>query len=110
MNPHLAIALNLYESRNIDIQSLIGWHLCHGIVVSTPCAFAMGFHTSSKNLEEAVAFEESDTLYVTMCCGNMLDALKPFKNKYKYIAFRRDFKQSSRNRLLSMKAFYSKLR
>jgi len=110
MNQHLATALKLYESRNINLQDLIGWHLCHGIVVSTPCAFAIGFHTNSRNLEEAVAFEESDTLYVTMCCGNMLDALKPFKNKYKYIAFQRDFKQSNRNRLLSMKTFYSKLR
>jgi|LakMenE18May11ns_1017448.scaffolds.fasta_scaffold9479519_2 hypothetical protein len=110
MNPHLAIALNLYESRNIDIQSLIGWHLCHGIVVSTPDVFALCFHSKSDDSEDAVLFEEADTLYVTICCGDMASGLRTLKDNYKYIAFRRDFKGSSRNRLLNMKTFYSKLR
>lgn len=34
MNVHLATALNLYESNDIDLQSLIGWRLYHGIVVT----------------------------------------------------------------------------
>jgi hypothetical protein len=109
MNPHFTTALNLYESNNVDFQSLIGWHLCHGIVVSTPEVFAMGFHCYSSNPEKAVALEESDTLYVTICCGDMASGLKPFKDKYKYIAFRRDFKGSEYSRLLSMKKFHSKL-
>ncbi len=109
MNPYLKIASNLYEKINTDFQALIGWHLSYGIVVSSPYFFALGFHVKSSNLEEAVAFEDSDTLYVTMCCGSMASALKPFKDNYKYIAFRRDFKKSSRDRLINMKKFYSKL-
>jgi hypothetical protein len=109
MNLHFATALNLYESNNIDLRNLVGWHLCYGIVVSNPDAFALGFHSKSEDVDQAVAFEDSDTLYVTMCCGDMAAALKPFKNNYKYIAFRRDFKGSSRNRLLSINKFYSKL-
>lgn len=110
MNVHLAAALNLYESNDIDLQSLIGWHLCYGIVLSTPKFFAFGFHSHSEEPEKAVAFEHSDTLYVTMCCGDMLSALQPLKDDYEYIAFTRDFKGSERVRLLDMEAFYLKLR
>ena len=109
MNPHLATAINLYESNDIDIKSLILWHLCHGIVVCNPEVFALCFHCNSDNLEKAVQFEESNTLYVTMCCGNMSSGLGVFRDNYDYISFRRDFKGSSRTRLLSMKKFYSKL-
>jgi hypothetical protein len=109
MNPYFATALDLYESNNIDLRNLVGWHLCYGIVVCSPGVFALGFHSKKDNPEQAVPFNESDTLYVTICCGDMEEGLKPFKNDYKYIAFRRDFKGSSRNRLLSMDKFYSKL-
>lgn len=110
MNSHLQTALNLYEPSNINMQSVIGWHLSHGIVISTPDVFALGFHSRSSDVENATLFEESDTLYVTICCGDMASGLQALKDNYKYIAFRRDFKGSSRNRLLNMKTFYSKLR
>jgi hypothetical protein len=109
VNSHLATALTLYESNNIDLQSLIGWHLCHGIVISNPKVFALCFHSNSDDPEKAVSFEESDTLYVTMCCGDMASGLGVFRNDYDYISFRRDFKGSIRTRLLNMKKFYSKL-
>ena len=110
MNLHLATAHTLYESNDIDIQSLIGWHLCHGIVLSTPKVFALCFHSHSSQPDKAVAFEHSDTLYVTMCCGDMLSGLRPLKDDYEYIAFNRDFKGSERIRLLGMETFHSKLR
>jgi hypothetical protein len=110
VNFHLATALTLYESNDIDLQSLIGWHLSYGIVLSTPKVFALCFHSHSEEPDKAVAFEHSDTLYVTMCCGDMLSGLRPLKDDYEYIAFNRDFKGSERTRLLGMEAFYSKLR
>ena len=110
MNPHLATALALYESNNIDLQDLIGWHLSYGVVLSTPKVFALCFHSNSEEPDEPVVFEHSDTLYVTMCCGDMLAGLLPLKDDYEYISFCRDFKGSSRTRLLDMEAFYSKLR
>lgn len=109
MNPHLQTALKLYESQNIDMQSLIGWHLLHGIVISTGKVFALCYHASSNDVGEAVAFEQADTLFVTICCGDMASVLKPLKDNYKYLSFRRDFKKSSRTRLLNMNKFYSKL-
>jgi hypothetical protein len=110
MTSHLATALTLYESNNIDLQSLIGWHLSYGVVLSTPKVFALCFHSHSSEPDKAVAFEHSDTLHFTMCCGDMLSGLRPFKDDYKYLSFRRDFKGSERTRLLSMEKFYSKLR
>jgi len=110
MNPHLATALNLYESNNIDLQSLIGWHLSYGIVLSTPKVFALCFHSHSDDPNKAVAFEHSNTLYVTMCCGSMLSGLFYLKDDYEYIAFRRDFKGSTRTRIIKIEEFYLKLR
>jgi hypothetical protein len=109
MNIHLANAIDLYESNDIDIQRLIQWHLCYGIVASTPKVFALCFHSNSDDPEKAVSFEESDTLYVTICCGDMENGLGLVKDNYDYISFRRDFKGSIRTRLLNMKKFYSKL-
>jgi hypothetical protein len=110
MTTHLATALALYESNSIDLQSLIGWHLSYGIVLSTPKVFALCFHSRNSEPEKAVTFEQSDTLYVTMCCGNMLSGLQSLKGDYKYISFRRDFKESSRRRLFSIIKFYSKIK
>jgi hypothetical protein len=110
MNKHVEQSRNLYESHGIDFQSLLGWHLCYGIVVSIPSVFALFYYSHSSSPETPVSNDDSDTLYATMCCGNMRDALDAIKNNYEYIAFRRDFKGSSRNRLLNMKKFYSKLK
>jgi len=110
MNKHLELSRKLYESHDIDFQSLLGWHFCYGVVVSTSTVFALFYYSKSDAPEFAVAPEEADTLYATMCCGSMRDALSLFKNKYRYVSFRRDFKGSSRNRLLNMKKFYSKLK
>lgn len=109
MNINLATAIDLYESNDIDIQRLIQWHMCYGVVISTPRVFALCFHSDSKHPENAVTFTESDTLYVTICCGDMENGLGPFKDDYDYISFRRDFKGLNRTRLLNMKKFYSKL-
>jgi hypothetical protein len=110
MNPHLATALTLYESNHIDLQRLISWHLCYGVVISTPKVFALCFHSHSAEPDKAVAFEHSDTLFVTICCGDMLSGLQLLKDDYEYISFNRDFKGAERTRLLGMEAFYSKLR
>jgi hypothetical protein len=110
MNPHLATALTLYESKDIDLQRLIGWHLSYGIVLSTPKFFALCFHSHSEDPGTPVAFEHSDTLYVTMWSGDMRNGLAFLKDDYEYISFCRDFKGSSRTRLMNTEKLFSKLR
>jgi hypothetical protein len=110
MNPHLAKAIKLYESHCIDIKPILDWHLCNGIVICNPDAFALCFHTVSHALGGAVDYEHSDTLFVTMCCGNTLRSLRPLKDLYRFISFQRGFKNSERFRLLDMERFYSKIK
>lgn len=110
MNPHLKTAINLYESHDIDFKQVLDWHLCFGVVVCNNDTFAMGFHTDSADIGSAVLYEHSDTLFVTMCCGDMVRGLSPFKEDYEYISFQRGFKNSHRFRLLNMAKLYSKLK
>lgn len=110
MNPHFQKALGIYEKRGIDFKKLLGWHLCHGIVVSNPDVFALCHHAQSSSLPHAVEYHLSDTLFVTFCTGNMRYGLRPFVDRYEYIAFQRDFKNSPRRRLVGMREFFSKLK
>jgi len=110
MNPHLAKAIEIYEKQGTDFQKLLTWHLCHGVVVCNPDVFALGFHSDSRNLPEAVEFHHSDTLFVTFSAGDMRPDLIPLANHYKFIAFQRQFKNSPRIRLLEMGDFLSKLK
>jgi len=109
MNPHFQKALGIYGKHGINFEKLIGWHLCHGIVVCNPDVFAMAYHTDSRDLPAAVQFHHSDTLFVTFFTGNMRHGLRPYLDCYEFIAFQRDFKNSPRVRLIEMREFYSKI-
>ena len=78
MNKHLAKAIALYEENDIDFQQLLTWHLCHGIVVCDHDSFSMCYFSDSESPETPCLFEHSDTLFVTICTGNMEKALRKF--------------------------------
>lgn len=109
MNPHLAKASEIYEKQGVDLQKLIGWHLCHGVVICNPFVFALCYHADSQNPLGAVEFHHSDTLFVTFCTGDMRVGISPFVSYYQYLAFQRSFKGSPRIRLLDMRQFFKKL-
>jgi hypothetical protein len=109
MNPHLQLSADIYEKQGTDLQKLIGWHLCHGVVICNPFVFALCHHADSRDLPGAVEFHHSDTLFVTFCAGSMRFGLAPFVDRYRFIAFQRQFKNSPRIRLLDMGEFYKKL-
>ena len=69
----------------------------------------MAHHADSRDLPDAVEFHHSDTLFVTFFTGNMRHGLRPYLDRYEFIAFQRDFKPSPRVRLMRMREFYSKL-
>jgi hypothetical protein len=69
----------------------------------------MGFRTNSANSDCPVGIEESDTLFVTMCCGDMQKCLSAFQNDFKFIAFRRSFKNSPMVRTYPMEKFIKTL-
>ena len=107
MNQHFEKAAKTYGK---DFQQLLSWHLCFGIVVSDVDSFCLGFFSQENSPEEACEFHHCDTLFVTMCVGDMRKALGKFLNDFKYIAFRREFKNSPRIRSYDIQQFYSKLK
>jgi hypothetical protein len=107
MNPHLERAGQIYGN---DFQKLLSWHLCFGVVVSDYDSFCLGFFSQEDSPEEACAFHHCNTLFVTMCVGDMRKALGKFVNDFQYIAFRREFKNSPRIRSYDIQQFYSKLK
>ena len=110
MNDYLKQTLHIYERNKINFHSVLDWHLCHGIVVSCFDGFALGFYVSSEDPTIAVEMCHSDSLFVTMCCGNMHKCLEPFKDDFEYIIFQREFKNSPKLRGFSMKKFFNKLK
>lgn len=109
MNEHFQKAAQLYEKQGTDFQKLLGWHLCHGVVICNPFVFALCYHSDSKDLSGAVEFHHGDTLFVTFCTGDMRFGLAPFIDHYRFLAFQRQFKGSTRIRLMDMRKFYEKL-
>jgi hypothetical protein len=107
MNQHAVKALQIYKE---DFQQLLNWHLCFGIVVSNNDVFALGFFSQNHSPEKACEIHDSNTLSVTICVGNMREALRGFSNDFEYIAFRREFKNSPNMRLHNLQKFYSKLK
>jgi hypothetical protein len=110
MNPHLEKAIQIYAQDHIDIQPLIAWHLCHGIVVCDSDCFALGFSCFKKECAQAVKLSSGDTLFVTFSTGDMHRGLQKYIQDYEFIAFKRSFKGSNRIRIYDMYQFYSKLK
>ena len=107
MNKHLAKAIEFYGD---DLQQLLDWHLCYGIVVSSHEYLAFGFYSNVKNPESPVEPHNSNTLFVTFSTGNMQKALQQFICKFDYIAFQRSFKGDNRIGVYNIKKFYLKLK
>lgn len=107
MNRHLAKAIEIYGD---DIQQLLAWHLCYGIVVSSDEYLAFGFYSDIEQPEQAVEYHHADTLFVTFSTGNMQKALQQFIDRFNYIAFQRSFKGNNRIGVYNIQKFYSKLK
>ncbi len=98
MNHHLAQAIAIYDQHGIDFQQLLTWQLCHGVMLSVPSVFAIGFCSRSSKPDEP-SCNDPDTLFVSYCSGCMATLLQSFNGKFKYVSFQRDIKQSPKLRL-----------
>jgi hypothetical protein len=107
MNRHLGEALKIYGK---DFHELLYWHLCFGVVISDAECFALCFYSQEETPDQACKVHHSNTLFVTMCVGDMRKSLGKFLDDFKYIAFQREFKNSPRVRVYNMQQFYSKLK
>lgn len=107
MNKHLAEAIEIYGE---DLQQLLAWHLCHGIVVCDPDCFAIGFESQYCKPTEAFKLGSGNTLFVTFCTGDMRSGLQKYIQDYEFISFNRDFKKEGDLKVYDMYKFYSKLK
>jgi hypothetical protein len=109
MNEHLKQSIEIFEQHEINFHALFDWHLRHGIVVACSDGFAMGFYSHHEDSDSPVEIQYSDTLFVTMCCGNMQRCLAAFQDDFEFIAFQRSFKNSPMVRTYPMKKFIKTL-
>lgn len=109
MNEHIAKTIQIYKEHEIGFHDLFAWHLRHGIIFNSFDGFAMGFFARHEDPDSPVGIQDSDTLFVTMCCGNMQKCLSAFHNDFKFIAFQRSFKNSPMVRIYPMKKFIKTL-
>jgi hypothetical protein len=109
VNTPLATAINLYEKENYDFHKLLTWHLAHGIVFCDSECFAMGYPCVRDAPETPVLRDQADTLFVTMCAGDMRKGLSQFACEFKFISFQRTFKGSERVRTFPMIQFFKRL-
>ena len=107
MNHHLAKAIDFYGE---NLQQLLAWHLCYGIVVCDLDCFAIGFESEHSEPTEAVELGYGNTLFVTFCTGDMRSVLSKYTQDYEFIAFNRDFKKEGDLKMYYMYKFYSKLK
>ena len=110
MNQYLEKAREDYGKHNIDFQSFLGWHLCHGFVLCWSDAFSMGYYCDSSDPLTPCLRHHADTLFVTYHAGDMDASLSMFHDQFDFIAFQRSFKGSDRVRLLPIESLKSKLK
>jgi hypothetical protein len=110
MNEYLEQSIKIYEHHGIDFHGLLNWHLCHGIVIASFDGFAMGYYTRREDPTNPSTIYHSDSLFVTMCCGNMQKCLESFKDDFDFIIFQRSFKNSPRVRAYPMQKFFKQLK
>lgn len=107
---HVQHAIQLYEKHGGDFGYALQWHLAHGVVVSAPDCFMLGFFCSRDQPWDAIEVGKADCVHVTMCIGNMRVAGMQIVEAMPYIAYQRQFKNDSRLRITNFRKFYNKLK
>jgi hypothetical protein len=106
MNQHLKHAYELYETQGINFSELLKWHLLNGVVLSLPTCFLLAYFCKSSDIETVVSKDEGDCVFITMCIGDMHEAGKQIIDMAEKIAYKREFKGSSKIRIKNFKEFY----
>ena len=109
MNSHLATALTIYESNNANFAELLKWHLAYGVVVSLPDCFMFGYFCDRNKPTQPKLLEESDCVFITLCVGNMRQAVLQIVELVPWVAYKREFKGDTRIRITNFKKLFKKL-
>jgi len=109
VNSHLATALTIYESNNANFAELLKWHLAYGVVVSLPDCFMFGYFCDRNKPTQPKLLEESDCVFITLCVGNMRQAVLQIVELVPWVAYKREIKGDTRIRITNFKKLFKKL-
>ena len=102
-------AKNIYTLAGGDFHGQVGWHLVHGIVISIPLAFCMGYWCVKGKEQVAVPLDQANCICLTYVCGSIKEAAALLVDQVPYVTFQREIKDDPRFRTYNFKQIYSKI-
>jgi len=109
MNPIQSV-LSIYKEHSIDFNYELEYHLLNGIVFSDDKTFMFAIPCDSDNPEVPVPIDEANCIFISMLSGDMKHAMEIFQDRFDFIAFKRQFKNSNHTRFYSYSQFHKKLK
>jgi hypothetical protein len=102
--------LSIYKENSIDFNYELECHLLNGIVFSDDKTFMFAIPCDSDNPEAPVPIAEANCIFISMLAGDMKHAMEVFQDRFDFIAFKRQFKNSNHTRFYSYTQFHKKLK
>lgn len=103
-------AVQIFKNHNIDFNYEIEFHLLNGIVFSDDKTFMFAIPCDSENPEIPVPIDNANCIFISMLAGDMKHAMEAFQDRFDFIAFKRQFKNSNHTRFYSYSQFHKKLK
>ena len=110
MTQHLADTLSIYTDHMVDFNSELEFHLLNGIVFSDDKTFMLAIPCDSENTNIPVQVDKANCIFISMLAGDMKHAMEIFQDRFDFIAFKRQFKNSNHTRFYSCSQFHKKLK
>jgi len=110
MNNFVLDVISIYKQNSIDFNYEIEFHLLNGIVFSDDKTFMFAIPCDSENPEIPVPIDSANCIFISMLAGDMKHAMEVFQDRFDFIAFKRQFKNSNHTRFYSYSQFHKKLK
>ena len=106
----LSEIIRTYREGFVDFNSELEYHLLNGIVFSDDKTFMFAIPCDSCNPEIPVLIDNANCIFISMLAGDMKHAMEVFQDRFDFIAFKRQFKNSNHTRFYSYSQFHKKLK
>lgn len=110
MSQPLSEVIRIYKENLVDFNYELECHLLHGIVFSDDKTFMFAIPCDSENPEIPVPIDNANCIFFSMLAGDMKHAMEVFQDRFDFIAFKRQFKNSNHTRFYSYSQFHKKLK
>jgi len=110
MNKPVQDAYEIYNTHQGDFAEDIKWHLGNGVVVSSAACFMLGFYCSRFDTTQCVPRDAADCFFITLCVGNMREALQTTYDTVKWVAYKRELRGDKRLRIETFEKFNKKIK